>query len=234
MKRFLLASLLFVVLGVVINVCVAWCSALSVDPYLHDGNSRVGFSTPQDPGWDVRVKELFATTSIRRRPIPRAQAAQLDDVIPYWSLASTPPSPDDVVNSAAWEAQIEVFGDPMLYEEARGWPMRSLVCYPEVAINNSAPSGGAFTVRARSAFAVAGIRDSLGMPRLLPVRPILLGFVINTAVYSVLLGLAVSAVAVARQRWRRARGRCPSCGHPMGLATSCTECGRGLPIRPVG
>ncbi len=63
----------------------------------------------------------------------------------------------------------------------------------------------------------------------LPLRPIWPGFAIN----SVGLGCAIWAAAAAwrfcRRRLRLARGLCPACAYPMGIAAVCSECGGPLP-----
>ena len=62
----------------------------------------------------------------------------------------------------------------------------------------------------------------------IPLRPLLVGTIVNTALYSVLaLGLLLIPRAIRRSS-RERRGLCPSCGYPRhGLATNaaCPECG---------
>jgi hypothetical protein len=67
------------------------------------------------------------------------------------------------------------------------------------------------------------------VPRILPLRPLPLGFAADTLLYAgAFRGLTI-LLAGARRSWRRRRGRCPGCGYDRrGLAegAACPECGR--------
>ena len=56
------------------------------------------------------------------------------------------------------------------------------------------------------------------------VRPIWLGFAVNTFFYATLLWLPF----VLRRFLRVRRGLCPKCAYPMGESAVCTECGESL------
>jgi hypothetical protein len=64
---------------------------------------------------------------------------------------------------------------------------------------------------------------------LFPLRPLLWGFALNTALYCLVPSLIVVAFASFRRRWRRRRHLCPSCGYPAGPSPRCSECGSSLP-----
>ncbi|MCH7895840.1 MAG: hypothetical protein IH782_02905 [candidate division NC10 bacterium] len=64
--------------------------------------------------------------------------------------------------------------------------------------------------------------------RILPLRPIWLGFVIDTAFFGGILWLATRGPFVLRHVIRRRRGRCPGCGYPVGTSAVCTECAEAL------
>ncbi len=65
--------------------------------------------------------------------------------------------------------------------------------------------------------------------RLIPYRPIMLGSVVNTLLYSAVLWLLIPVPFVLRRFLRVRRGLCPKCAYPMGESAVCTECGRELP-----
>ena len=68
---------------------------------------------------------------------------------------------------------------------------------------------------------------------LLPVRPLWPGFAINTVFYAGVLWLLFAA-PFALRRWRRIkRGLCPKCAYPVGTSTVCTECGKALVCKRV-
>jgi hypothetical protein len=64
--------------------------------------------------------------------------------------------------------------------------------------------------------------------RLLPLHPIWPGFAINTVFYAALLWLLFAA-PFALRRWRRVkRGLCARCGYPWGVGAVCSECGSAI------
>ncbi len=65
----------------------------------------------------------------------------------------------------------------------------------------------------------------------LPLRPIGIGWLVNTIFYAVILWPLVCGRSMLRRLMRVARGRCPSCGYPVAGSPVCTECGARLPSR---
>lgn len=63
----------------------------------------------------------------------------------------------------------------------------------------------------------------------LPLRVIPVGFALNTMFYGGLLLLLATAITAARSALRRRRNLCPACGYPRGTSPVCTECGAPLP-----
>jgi len=66
------------------------------------------------------------------------------------------------------------------------------------------------------------IRDSA------PIRPMWLGFIINSIFYGLLVLVPVlfpKGIRVVRQCVRAQRGLCPACAYPIGVSDRCTECG---------
>ncbi len=228
MKRWLLTIGIFLLLGAVVNVAVAWGTLWIAG----DWSPVWGVTAPEHPRWRVFVGRGPGATVVRssasRKPRPRgvlppdATQEEIDawlrgeavrvprDVVPvpYWSRGSRPPI----------KAEYET---PSIWEEARGWPMRSLVTFHF--------DGG--TSHSKLSWRLEVGRDGpLGLPRGLPLRPIPFGFAIDAALYAAILWLLICGPFTLRQLIRRWRGRCPECGYPMGESSVCSECGVELPF----
>jgi hypothetical protein len=90
-----------------------------------------------------------------------------------------------------------------LYDWRYGWPLRSLMSDALVS--------------------------ATGRPERLPVRPIWLGFAIDTLFYAAILWLLFAAPFAMRRRIRIGRGLCPKCGYDLRNrprdSSACPECG---------
>ena len=62
--------------------------------------------------------------------------------------------------------------------------------------------------------------------KILPLRPIPLGFAADTLLFGSASWLGFAALARLRAAVRRARGRCGGCGYPRAGEERCPECGR--------
>jgi hypothetical protein len=69
-----------------------------------------------------------------------------------------------------------------------------------------------------------------GEVRRLPLTPLWPGFTINTLFYAAILWLLFAAPFALRRMRRIKRGLCPVCAYPVGASPVCTECGK--PVRP--
>ena len=67
--------------------------------------------------------------------------------------------------------------------------------------------------------------------RLLPFRPLPLGFAINSVFYAAILWALIWGPFALRRLLRVRRGLCPKCAYPMGESAVCSECGVELPSR---
>jgi hypothetical protein len=65
-------------------------------------------------------------------------------------------------------------------------------------------------------------------PALLPYLPIWPGFLANTVIFTLVLGLITRSASGAARRFRARAGKCPSCGYCVRAASRCSECGRSL------
>lgn len=66
---------------------------------------------------------------------------------------------------------------------------------------------------------------------LLSLRPIPIGFAINTTILATLLLCLIAGRDAIRRRTRNHFGCCVSCGYPRSTSPVCTECGQPLPTQ---
>jgi hypothetical protein len=230
--RRLVIAALFLVVGGAVNIAVAWGCACFIDGGRPLVASAVrGGTAPQQPRWQVLMGRRPGSTVIRTSassipppPVPLPPDATQQETqawlkgglaflgspdvvpVPGWSRAAAPPDEADSEQRAVWE-------------DARGWPMVCLLSY-------SADFGG----RAETPWAIdlGGTQGPMGLPRVLPLRPILISCAANTVYYAAVLWLMVLGPGTLRRFIRRRRGLCPACGYPIGESTRCTECGRAV------
>ena len=238
MKHLITKVVLFLLLGAIVNVAVAWSSALWADAMAlkYVSATKKGHTAVDHPRWTVSIIQGSSSTHVisnatrklpgRSGPLPHnATKEEIDawidgqairvpkDIVkvPYWSRTRSPPM----------ESDYQAIG---LWEEARGWPMRSLVWH-----YSRQPSNG-IEIK-RWSFALSGTQGPVGLPRALPLRPIPLGFFINSLIYALCLWMLVSAPRDLRRYFRNKRGQCLKCGYDMRGSTVdskvCPECGDG-------
>jgi hypothetical protein len=163
-------------------------------------------------------------------PLPPSVDPLVDDYRPSWCQIARPPprGPGQPLNIA------DTSGGTALIEDARGWPFLAMYCSIE-------PIGvvGGPEFPTRDGIKLSRVVSQMGgmeAPRALPVRPIWMGFLLNTALYALLTWLLVWLVLrlclfAIRGRVRLRKGLCPACAYPIGGSVICTECGRKLPMR---
>ncbi len=109
-------------------------------------------------------------------------------------------------------------------EDARGWPMLSARSSTWVGPTDGAISTDGYALDE----AIMG-QDRLAL-RVVPLRPLFAGFIINTLFYALLLWVLFATPFAARRMLRRRRGQCETCAYPIGVSSVCTECGAA--VRP--
>ncbi len=78
---------------------------------------------------------------------------------------------------------------------------------------------------------LGSIQGPMGLPRVLPVSPLWLGFAVNSCAYAAAIGLLVFGPLVVVRRLRPGRNLCPTCAYPIGASARCPECGNAVPAR---
>ena len=225
MKRWVLTIILFLLLGAIVNVAVAWgCAAWS----RYNNNAMQDYSHPGLPNWIVSVSKGIGVTRVSAVPdndLWDISSIRGDVQIPAWSRTNERPSEAEFADRTA----------PWIVEHASGWPVRAGIALIQ---RNLFDFAGARIASSRfhivSGFAVLDDGSTNPVPyRVLPVRPLWPGFAINTVFYALVLWLLFAA-PFALRRWRRIkRGLCPKCAYPVGTSTVCTECGKALVCKRV-
>ena len=203
MKRRLFTLALFLLLGAVLNVAVAWSALLVWPPSLHPNNSEI---LPTSATCEI-VSSYF-------------QVHKIEDCICYgdhewrigWSLIY-----------AACGVDEDDPGQFLVVETLMaGWPVFSMVGRHYWEIDH--------LTYENTLMVPDWIRERVS--RLLvyfPLRPIWPGFIINTAFYTAILWLLNPGPFAFRRHIRCKRGHCIKCGYDLSHAdhAACPECGAG-------
>ena len=233
MKRCFLTLIVFLFIGSVVNIAVAWGCALSVDLILGERFAVAEGSIVHEVGYSRWILDR----------ISRRGGVRFDSRRTYTDYLTVDSAilPSDLLPE--WGA----FGDPVPgYEtglitvhrrigDARGWPMLSMWSEPYIAYKSrdegwvvSRGNGGIKTPLP------SWHRGTFPPERYLPLRPIWFGFAINTMLYSATAAggwMLIRAPFMIRRTIRRKHNQCPHCGYPIGVCATCTECGRPIHTR---
>ncbi len=207
---------MFLILGAVVNVGVAWGCAVLVNPFEVERYHAVGESVASGMWWDVTVRSRYGvrrwyswhaiaqdSEAFRAGPFP-------GEALPDWSpfaLKETDYIPAQATPHR-WTAQ------------ATGWPALSF-CWDSQD-----------DVRWPAARFRLGIVTPLpwwlddgnpGQPRVIPFGPLWSGLVINTLTFATILWLPFASFA-ARRLVRKRRGRCVRCGYDLCATPACDPC----------
>jgi hypothetical protein len=247
-RRHVAKLTLFLILGAIVNVAVAWgCSILVLPTFSRADVAPAELIWPhhviptqfqgqhsmahlQGAGIDYRYVFVLHESLVRERPMHAMNLSKvLHSLIVTNSRADNRRGAIDACTQLL-EIRTAIAGPPNLRVDA-GWPLRSMRGWGPATseihtesfqrtIRNPLPP--AFSIPLQPT-----IRGSSHV-RLLPLEPIGLGFAINTVFYGLVLWLLFAA-PFALRRWRRLkRGLCPKCAYPVGTSDVCTECGAGV------
>ena len=215
MKRRLLIIAIFLLLGAVANVAVAWVLSLG-SAGLGEPTVTLARTSSDVPYWHFMHSRYLGVEDFYVMPV-NCPTGGLED-LPF---PTSPPS---------WTQPFlpVPYGGPM--EEpyrvrAAGWPLSVLACAWRADSQGSSLRWGIGLPpfnRPRPTWRT-------GWERGLPVRPIWPGFAINTLFYAAILWLLIPGAFALRRFLRVKRGLCPKCAYPMGESSICTECGCKLP-----
>ncbi len=67
------------------------------------------------------------------------------------------------------------------------------------------------------------------IPMVFPYRPVWAGLTANSSLYAAVIAAAAICAGALKRAARLRRGLCPACAYPRGSSPVCTECGEPLP-----
>lgn len=209
--------IVFLLLGAIVNVAVAWSCALSCqdvrlddlsgkrvsggETYLIWATSRFGYQYIVD----YHIKVEYA-------------ASILDGAETYPGRKWWPGEPQQPLDGIG--------------HIGCGWPMlalsATLVSRSGIPLVTNAPVEliGGIAVNPER---IARPREWDAVPKIIPYHPLWDGIAINTMIYSTLTALVVYGCRATTTVIRCRRGLCPACAYPRGTSPVCTECGEALP-----
>ena len=222
MKRRALKLLIFLLLGAIINVAVAWGCAIafrSLTAAQHDASAFESYVY-----WRVFVSSRRVETTVfserLRGDFHTASKLHPNDILPSWAPFEMPTAKfkNAGEDDDALENRLTV---------ARGFPMLSL---------RSERAGVGDIQKSPSLDLVHGIETSLDWPSTgnvimkldLPTWPVWPGFAINTIFYAAIVWALLAVPGMVKRRRRIRRGLCVGCGYPLGSSPVCSECGTPL------
>jgi hypothetical protein len=205
MKRWLLRIFVFLLLGAIVNVAVAWGCALMAHPGRLSFGERPVLPAEHDRWFSRGPNDCFAQHAPTRVMTATALGSETTIAIAH----------DELDRSVAQFRHARA-GWPMLAWGGESWVCRTM---------QDRSARGLITV-GRTYI------DDLGKQRsvvFLPYVPLWPGFAINTVFYAAMLWM-LFAGPFALRRWRRIkRGLCPKCGYDLrgrsAGTDACPECG---------
>ena len=230
---------IFLLLGAVVNVAVAWGCALGLPLVTKQrwGPLGRGWSSETVPYWYAEEMHragaqrfVFLSVSFDFSGSPGTDWGAALDVttedytldmrsLPGWMHIDTTVPPEV-------ENEFEMF-----VEDARGWPSLALSSHARVQEDpRLRVRGGIIPGAAESIPGWTGsfyFEDYLFGRQILPLTPIWPGFAINTLFYAAILWLPIRGPFALRRFIRRNRGQCVVCGYDLrgDFARGCSECG---------
>ena len=235
MKR-LRVILLFLLLGAMVNIAVAWGCSLLINIYAFE-IITIRTENSSTDSWELSLWEAPGSTlfgSIRAKgefdesmQIFRTQQP-ISSILPNWG--------DLYSQSSIFP---EVPGDQIFIEgrtiEGRGWPLRTVWCDYGFISDDAQGISYLFPGSRRGMIETPlPVWELSGYPRVLPYLPIWCGIAINTIFYAAILWLLFPGKFALRRIIRRKRGLCVKCAYDLrGVEhEACPEC--GTDVRKVG
>jgi len=210
------------VAGAIANTMVIWLTVYLEYPAPtreNWGSDRsFGPSHPGERRWIVDMTNMFFRTTVATRD-QATYPVEVSDVftdklvsVPSWSFAHT--------------VQLtELQNTPSCLEEARGWPLRSLLW------RAVSPGDGSGSIQWEGAFVVGNYSGNTNQRKIIPYKIIPMGFLVDSALYALVFWVAMKcycSLHTIRKRRRLIRNQCPHCAYPIGTSLRCSECGQEL------
>jgi hypothetical protein len=248
-KRRLVKLVVFLLLGAIVNVAVAW-GCLCWAPIASETPLRVPTAAENSIWHRFIDTEKDATCTVRSQA-KGITYLQISGAIQPNTFRITPTA-DGRVSGVSEETWPNTTFGKIVVMFIAGWPMRSLsgARFESRSPIGQQPGGSTWIsfqggshnddpwltypprddTAYKSAIPTTMTRDGKKQYRLLPLRPVWPGFAINTVFFAMILWTLFAAPFALRRRRRIRRGLCPACAYPVGDSAVCTECGKALPL----
>jgi hypothetical protein len=220
-KQLLLKLGVFLLLGVVVNVAVAW-GCVFIAPRLSSvtkPNERqtTDLQSQHHVGWGIMTRQSALTAGFGAGGAAFTEGDALLRSFGYEELK---------IGAHCWIRR-ESF---IIYSTLAGWPAKSVS--NSLLRNSHAESTNAGQMQFSNDYfnrAVGTLTPTIGVR--VPTSPLWLGFAINTIFYAALLWVLFFVPGKIRRLVRIRRGCCPACGYRIaeGVGPVCSECGAKLP-----
>ncbi len=214
MKRRLLIIGIFLLLGAVVNVAVAWGCAVWIRAPYGATPGTLYEETRRNPagGWDIWYLQES------RRPGAAFYWSFYELGVELQQPANSDPMPSEI--APAWGSLGAPFESQREFDyrdiHGSGWPMISMWC--EYADGREV---------------IRGLALERDQTPAMPLDAIWPGFAVNTLFYATILWLLIPGPFALQRFLRARRGLCPRCAYPMGESAVCTECGNQFREDPV-
>lgn len=221
--------LIFLLLGAVVNVSVAWGIVLFVDVIGRNANWSGGAEIVGNESWALSRWDSFGSMLFESE---RARG-EFSSLVQQSVAEFDPPShissdwaPLDVLTDEYVRAESQ---DGQLVEElqrfeARGWPLLAFWC-----VRGSIVHAEEDIIVAPRGFIETSLEEPYpsGRPKVLPFLPIWRGIVINSVFYGGPLWLGFITIYGMVRIFRYKLGKCRKCGYDLRGAEhkACPECG---------
>lgn len=211
----------FLLLGAIVNVAVAWGCVLCAG------------DRPMDPTVIVRSGRPISMVILTKRF--GMQSLHSDGRI-RWPAYVLQSGPDGEWTKYAGDLPYEAWASegPAILTRA-GWPMLSIEGW-ELDPGAAIAPGGTMARMANARWGWGWDRSTLSPYRdpLLPLRPMPHGFAVDSILYAALTWMLAYGLATVRRGIRKRQQRCVHCGYPRGTSPVCTECGEALACGAAG
>lgn len=233
MRRGLVRLGLFLLLGAIVNVAVAWGCVSQVSPSVYSQDricadeSRLLREFEETSDGSVLVVSGFG---VKRRMIT------FDDPLAFREMIE---ARDRLYREYKIMACGGGPGPSWLHLTFAGWPMFSVsgaICYH--SRTHAKAHGLAERLQLEHGIAMVDMRTfkpESWFPDapILPLKPRWSGLAVNTGFYAAILWMLFAGPGGVRRLRRVRRGLCAECGYPVGGSTVCTECGRPIVLRTL-
>jgi len=234
MKCRMQSLLLFVLLGAIVNIAVAWCIGACANIQEDDCEKAVFKQMPAGAWVLCRVWRApdYHCLSWEHISWHDPSHESPDFKFPSWSSTASRQFFIDPLPPLAQPSAYSRFPLRRI-ELAAGWPFHSLrycltqwMGQPGTISFEFEPTYSAFRV-GQPRFTMRGFECTRGT---FPLLPIWFGFAGNAIFYAALARMLFAIPVAIRRRRRIKRGLCPACAYPVGSNAFCTECGK--PVAP--